>query len=139
VAEVVRLNLAQIGLDVDVEEVPNLFQRLRTPGEPWDMALVGWFADYPDPYNFINELFSGENNTGHFKNVKFERRLRQAARLAGRARTSAYALLERDLMRQAAPIAPLVVVNDVLFVSPSLGCFTYDAAMGPDLAAMCKK
>jgi peptide/nickel transport system substrate-binding protein len=139
VAEVVRFNLAQIGLDVDIEDVPNLLQRLRTPGEPWDIALVGWFADYPDPFNFINELFSGDNNFGHFENAGFERRMRQAAHFAGTARASAYALLERDLMRQAAPIAPFVVLNDVLFVSPSLGCFTYDATTGPDLAAMCKK
>jgi peptide/nickel transport system substrate-binding protein len=139
VAGVVSFNLAQIGLDVDVEEVPNLLQRLRTPGEPWDIALVGWFADYPDPFNFLNELFRGDNNLGHFEDVRFERRVRQASRLAGAARASAYALLEHDLMRQAAPIAPFIVVNDVLFVSPSLGCFTYDPTAGPDLAAMCKK
>ena len=139
VAEVARLNLAQIGLDVDIEEVPNLFQRLRTPGEPWDIALIGWFADYPDPFNFINELFTGDdNNFGHFKNAGFERRMR-VARLVGRKRLAAYALLERDLMRQAAPIAPFIVVNDVIFVSRSLGCFTYDAAFGPDFLAMCKK
>jgi peptide/nickel transport system substrate-binding protein len=139
VAEVVRLNLAQIGLDVDVEEVPNLLQRLRTPGEPWDIALVGWFADYPDPFNFLNELFSGDNNLGHFEDVTFERRMRQASRLDGAARIAAYTLLERDLMQRAAPIAPFIVMNDVLFVSSSVGCFTYDPTAGPDLAGMCKK
>jgi peptide/nickel transport system substrate-binding protein len=139
VAEVAKLDLARIGLDVDIEEVPNLFQRLRMPGEPWDIALVGWFADYPDPFNFINELFTGENNTGHFEDVRFERRMRQAARLAGRQRLAAYAVLERDLMRRAAPIAPFIVVNDVMFVSRSLGCFGYDVAFGPDVLAMCKK
>jgi peptide/nickel transport system substrate-binding protein len=140
VAEVARFNLAQIGLDVDIEEVPNLFQRLRTPGEPWDIALVGWFADYLDPFNLINDLFTGtENNFGHFKNVAFERRMRQAARLVGRKRLAAYALLERDLMQRAAPIAPFIVANDVMFVSRSLGCFAYDAAYGPDVLAMCKK
>jgi ABC-type oligopeptide transport system substrate-binding subunit len=140
VAEVTKLNLAQIGLAVDIEEVPNLFQRLRTPGEPWDMALIGWYADYPDPFNFINDLFTGdENNFGHFKHVGFQRRMRKVARLVGRKRLAAYASLERDLMRRAAPIAPFLVVNDVIFVSPSLGCFAYDAAFGPDILAMCKK
>jgi peptide/nickel transport system substrate-binding protein len=139
VAEVARSNLAQIGLDVDIEEVPNLFQRLRMRGEPWDIALVGWFADYLDPFNFINELFAGDNNTGHFRHVGFERRMRRAARLAGSQRLAAYALLERDLMRRAAPIAPFIVVNDVMFVSRSLGCFAYDTAYGPDVLAMCKR
>jgi peptide/nickel transport system substrate-binding protein/oligopeptide transport system substrate-binding protein len=140
VAEVARLNLVQIGLDVDIEDVPSLVQRLRTPGEPWDMALIGWFADYPDPFNFINELFiGGDNNFGHFKHPGFQRRMRKVARLVGRKRLAAYALLERDLMRRAAPIAPFIVVNDVIFVSRRLGCFSYDATTGPDLAAMCKK
>jgi peptide/nickel transport system substrate-binding protein len=140
VAEVARLNLEQIDLEVDIEEVPNLYQRLRTPGEPWDMALIGWFADYPDPFNFINDLFTGDdNNFGHFKNAAFQRRMREVARLVGRKRLAAYALLERDLMRRAAPIAPFLVANDVIFVSPSLGCFAYDAAFGPDVFAMCKK
>jgi peptide/nickel transport system substrate-binding protein len=140
VAEVARLNLAQIGLEVEIEEVPSLFQRLRAPGEPWDMALIGWFADYPDPFNFINDLFTGdENNFGHFKHPGFQRRMREVARLVGRNRLAAYASLERDLMRRAAPIAPFIAVNDVVLVSPSLGCFTYDAAFGPDFLAMCKK
>ena len=65
--------------------------------------------------------------------------MRKVARLVGQERLAAYALLERDLMRQAAPIAPFIVVNEVIFVSRSLGCFAYDAASGPDLLAMCKK
>jgi ABC-type oligopeptide transport system substrate-binding subunit len=139
VADVARLNLAQIGLDVDIKEVPNLFQRLRTPGELWDIALIGWFADYLDPFNFVNDLFTGENNTGHFRNVRFERRMRQAALLVGRKRLAAYALLERDLMRRSAPIAPFIVLNDVMFVSRSLGCFAYDTTYGLDVLAICKK
>jgi peptide/nickel transport system substrate-binding protein len=138
VAEVAKLNLAQIGLDVDIQEVPNLFQRLKTPGEPWDIALVGWFADYLDPFNFVNDLF-GENNTGRFRNVRFERRMRQAALLVGRKRLAAYAFLERDLMRRSAPIAPFIVLNDVMFVSRSLGCFAYDTTYGLDVLAICKK
>jgi peptide/nickel transport system substrate-binding protein len=139
VAESVRLNLAQIGLEVDIEEVPNLFQRLRTPGEPWDLALIGWYADYPDPFNFVNDLFGDENNFGHFKHPGFQRRMRRVARLVGRKRLDAYALLERDLMRRVAPIAPFIAVNDVILVSPSLGCFAYDVAFGPDFLTMCKK
>jgi peptide/nickel transport system substrate-binding protein len=138
-AEVAKLDLAQIGLDVDIEEVPNLFQRLRTPGEPWDIALVGWFADYLDPFNFVNDLFTGENNTGHFNNEKFQRRIRKIARLVGRERLASYALLERDLMQRAAPIAPVIVLNDVMFVSRSLGCFAYDTTYGLDVLAICKK
>src|SRR5262245_21339128 len=139
VADVAKVNLAQIGLDIEIEEVPSLFQRLKSPGEPWDVALIGWFADYLDPFDFINELFAGDSNFGHFQNARFERRMRNASRLGGRERVAAYALLERDLMRRAAPIAPFIVANDVMFVSPSLSCFAYDTTYGPDVLAMCKK
>jgi peptide/nickel transport system substrate-binding protein len=137
-AEVVGFNLAQIGLDVTVQTVPNLYGRLATPGEPWDIALVGWSADYPDPYNFINDLFAGDS-IGRFNDPVFGRRMRRAARLSGAGRLAAYARIERDLMRQAAPIAPFVVLNQVIFVSRSLGCFRYDVASGPNLVAICKK
>jgi peptide/nickel transport system substrate-binding protein len=138
-AEVVRFNLAKIGLDVAVQTVPNLYGRLATPGEPWDIALVGWFADYLDPFNFINELFDGPNNIGRFNDPVFDRRMRRAARLSGAGRLAAYTRIERDLMRQSPPIAPFVVLNQVILVSPSLGCFKYDAASGPNLVAICKK
>jgi ABC-type oligopeptide transport system substrate-binding subunit len=103
------------------------------------MALIGWFADYPDPFNFINDLFTGGDNNFGFKHAGFHRRMREVARLVGRKRLAAYALLERDLMRRAAPIAPFIVANDVVFVSSRLGCFAYDSAFGPDFLAMCKK
>jgi peptide/nickel transport system substrate-binding protein len=137
-AEVVRFNLAQIGLDVDVRTVPNVYRRLLTPGEPWDIALIGWFADYPDPYNVINDLFIGDN-IGQFDHPGFERRIHGAARLSGPERLAAYATIERDLMQQLAPIAPFVVQNEVIVISSSLGCFAYDAASGPNVVAMCKK
>ena len=32
-----------------------------TKGEPFDAAMVGWFADYADPYDFVDILLNGEN------------------------------------------------------------------------------
>lgn len=138
VGEVVKFNLAQIGLDVDVKAVPGLNRRLVTPGEPWDIAVFGWFADYPDPFNFLNDLFTGKG-IGRFADPVFTRRMRRAALLSGAERLAAYAPIERDLMRKAAPIAPWGVVNDVILVSKSIGCFGHDALSGPSLVALCKK
>ena len=33
------------------------------PKEPYDIVLNGWFADYPDPVDFINILLDGRNIT----------------------------------------------------------------------------
>ena len=48
-------------------------------GEPFDLNLIGWFADYPDPYDFINVLLHGrtidaENNvnTAYFDDPAFQ-------------------------------------------------------------------
>ena len=60
-----------------------------------------------------------------------------ASRLSGRTRDRAYALLEKDLMARAAPIAPYMVSNARILVSARVGCFTYEPVYGTDLAALC--
>ena len=35
-----------------------MFNRLTRKGEPFDIAPVGWIADYPDPSQFLNVLLS---------------------------------------------------------------------------------
>ena len=32
-----------------------------TRGSDFDMFLIAWFADYPDPFDFINVLLDGQN------------------------------------------------------------------------------
>ena len=63
-AQVFKYNLSQIGCKVNVK----LFQGFQiyiaagTKGEPYDAAIaVGWFADYADPYDFIDILLNGDN------------------------------------------------------------------------------
>jgi hypothetical protein len=54
-----RGNLKQIGLDVVIKQFPNeiLFQKLATPGEPFDFASIGW-NNTPDP-GLLDCLFDG--------------------------------------------------------------------------------
>jgi hypothetical protein len=61
----------------------------------------------------------------------------EAASLSGRKRERAYALLDRDLTAQAAPIAPYISSNARIFVSARVGCFTYQSVYGTDLASLC--
>ncbi len=62
-AQVLKYNLSQIGCNVNVK----LFQGFQiyiaagTKGEPFDVVLAGWFADYADPYDFIDILLNGNN------------------------------------------------------------------------------
>jgi ABC-type oligopeptide transport system substrate-binding subunit len=112
------------------------------------MTLAGWIADYLDPYDFINVVLSGHNipaannqNLSHFDDPTFDRRMDAAARLSGSRRYAAYAKLDADLVREAAPIIPYANNYRLEFVSKRTGCIVLapGAASGLDFAAVCLK
>ncbi len=115
-------------------------------GEPFDMNLIGWFADYPDPYDFINILLYGKTisnanniNTAYFDDPTFNKRMEDASRLSGAARAQAYAKLDADLVR-AAPFAVFGNFTAREFVSSRIGCkMTAPAAGGLNLVMLCEK
>jgi peptide/nickel transport system substrate-binding protein len=147
-SELIRTNLKAIGIDVTVKNFTFSVQinKAGTRGEPFDMNLIGWFADYPDPYDFINILLYGKHiakannvNTAYFNDPVFNRRMEQAQLTTGDARLAAYAKLDRDLTRAA----PFVVYGNSTvreFVSSSLGCPMYSVPSGGlNLAMLCRK
>jgi peptide/nickel transport system substrate-binding protein len=144
--QVVAYDLKQLGLDVSVTPLPPtvLGAKLGTRGEPFDIGVFGWSADYPDPYDFLNVLLSGDGlgeannvNVSYFDDPVFNRRLRAASLLSGDARYATYGSLDAQLMRDAAPIAPIANSNNLVFVSKRVGCFTYSNVYSVDLAALC--
>ena len=99
-AQILRSNLAAIGIDLDVRLFPlgEFFERIYTPGEPWDIAYTNWFVDHPDPANYINDLFGeGGEVLGAVHDRELERRMDEAVLLSGDPRYEAYAELDRDL------------------------------------------
>ena len=110
------------------------------------MNLIAWFADYPDPYDFINILLSGKTiakenniNTAYFDDPVFNRRMEAAALLIGKAREAAYAKLDRDLTI-AAPFAVYGNGNIREFVSARIGCPMYSVpAGGLNLVMLCER
>lgn len=147
-SEIIRQNLKAIGIDVQVKLYTFAVQisKAGTRGEPFDMNLIGWFADYPDPYDFINILLSGRTiaksnniNTAYFDDPVFNRRMEQAAQKFGAARVAAYARLDRDLTRAA----PFVVYGNSTvreFISDRVGCPMYSVPSGGlNLTMLCPK
>jgi ABC-type transport system substrate-binding protein len=142
-AQIVRRNLASIGIDVDVKVLP--FQvrlaRLLEPGEPWDIGFFFWTADYVDPFQYVNTLFDGrfigETNFSRFNSVKYNRLLRHAAGLRGEARYRAYGKLDVQLAREAAPYVVVGHLNEPTFVSKrvDLRCVVLRPTL--DLTAVC--
>lgn len=139
-AQIVKRNLAAIGLGVDLKVFPRsvYFQKLNTPGERWDITPVTWFPAYTDPFTYLNELFSSRSTVG-FASKKYDRLLARVARLGGRARERAYGALDVRLARDAAPMAAAFVVRIPTFVSKRVDPRCVVLRPYLDLAAVCLK
>jgi YVTN family beta-propeller protein len=148
VAQLIRAELARIGINVQIRAFPNVavYHRAGIRGEPFDMALDEWFLVYPDPSNVLNYLFNGRSiratansNHSYFDDPTYNRKLAAAARLTGPRRYAAYQALEADLERNAAPAAPLLNFDEQEFFSARIGCQVYTPIYQIDLAALCLK
>jgi ABC-type transport system substrate-binding protein len=148
IGQLVKQQLAQIGLEVEVRGIPihsasaAYFRKLATPGEPWDLAFGLWSPSYVDPYAYINLLFErrflGATNFVRFASSPYDRQMRRAARLpAGSDRNSAYATLDVRLARDAAPLAAVDFLNEPTLVSKRVGCIVLRPVL--DLTAVCLK
>jgi peptide/nickel transport system substrate-binding protein len=148
IAQSVQFNLKQIGIDVEIRLFDRVVQHEKTAtrGEPFDLTLEGWGMDYPDPSNFINVLLDGRRiqadnnvNASYFNNATYNRRMDQAYALSGQARLTAYGLLDRDIMRDQAPVAPYISTNARILTSSKVGCFGYTSIQSTLLTQLCTR
>jgi ABC-type transport system substrate-binding protein len=146
VAQVVQFNLGKIGLNCNITPLDRVVETDKggVRGAQYDVLLNGWGQDYPDPYDFINILLSGTSiqpannvNLSYFNVPKWNKAMSTASHLAGQARYNAYAALDKNLMKQAAPVAPYINTNARIFVSKRVGCYTYSQVYGSILNALC--
>jgi ABC-type transport system substrate-binding protein len=145
VAQVVQFNLRQIGLDTDITALDRVVQTTKagTRGADYDMLLNGWGEDYPDPYDFINILLSGTSiqpdnnvNLSYFNSPVWNKRMDAANKQFGAARLRAYAILDRDLMKGPAPVAPYINTNARILVSSRVRNYVFHKVYGTDFAAL---
>jgi peptide/nickel transport system substrate-binding protein len=145
-AQVIKQDLARIGLNVEVHPIPvsSYYDRIvGNPDEAWDIAFAYWAPDHLDPYTYLNVLldgrFVGDNNLSHFNSPKYNRLLRRTARLEGKRRYRAYGKLDVHLARDAAPIVAISYLNESTFVSSRVDprCIVLRPAL--DLTAVCLK
>jgi len=148
IGQLVKQQLAEIGLEVEVRGIPihsasaAYFKKLATPGEPWDIAFGLWSPSYIDPYAYINLLFDrrflGATNFTRFASRSYDLQMRQAARLPqGSERNNAYAALDVRLARDPAPLAAVDFLNEPTLVSKRVGCIVLRPVL--DLTAVCLK
>ena len=132
-AEQVRVGPGGLGLDVDIREFPfeEVFERVGRKGEPYDIVIYHWGADYVDPYNFLNFLLAGKVRP------EYARKLERVARLSGDARYRAYESLSVELARDEAPWVAYATGDARDLFSARIGCQTFQPVYGIDLGALC--
>jgi ABC-type transport system substrate-binding protein len=143
--QIVQANLREIGLEMQIMYFPRAqqFERTGIRGEPFDMTLEGWHADYLDPFDVLflldgSRLQPANNvNFAYFNDPGYNGRIQAASQLHGDARSDAFGELDVDIAQNAAPWAPYGVPNDRHFFSERVGCQTYVPAFGISLGALC--
>src|SRR4051812_19578667 len=137
--QVLRYNLSQMGCNVNVK----LFQGFQiyiaagTKGEPYDVVLGGWFADYADPYDFVDILLNGENihesnnnNLAYLNVPSLNKQMNAANALTGDARYNAYQKLDLNIQKNYAPLLTYENRNTREFVGPRVGGYVFSNAHG---------
>jgi len=138
-AQVFKYNLSQIGCNVTIK----LFQGFQiyiaagTKGEAFDAAMVGWFADYADPYDFVDILLNGDNvheannnNLAYLNVPALNKQMKAANALTGDKRGAAYAALDKSITNNYAPWAAYENRNTREFISARTGGYLFQAAHG---------
>jgi peptide/nickel transport system substrate-binding protein len=147
-AQLVKQQLAKIGLDVEVVAIPlhtasyAWYRKLARPGEPWDIALGLWQPAYVDPYAYLNQLWDGRyiggTNFTSFNSSSYNQQMRRTARVPGKSRRNqAYGALDARLAREAAPAAAIDFLREPTLVSNRVGCIVLRPVL--DLTAVCLK
>jgi YVTN family beta-propeller protein len=139
-AQIIKNNLAAIGIDVQVHCMPGdeMYTRLFRPDEPWDIAIDGYGATYNDPGEFLNGIATdNEFNFTHYHDPKLSRRIRAASRLSGIPRAQAYAKIDLMLTRDTVPWINFANETAQAFFSARIGCQLYQPVSGMDLGALC--
>jgi peptide/nickel transport system substrate-binding protein len=140
-AQIVKTNLAAIGITVEVKTFPfsTLLARVATPGEPFDLAYTGgWEPDYLDPSAMLTEITENSTVAPPLDDPTYRHQLAAATQLSGPQRYLAFGQLDLDLSRDSAPLVAYGNLYSSDFFSPRMGCQTF-GPYGIDLAALCTK
>jgi ABC-type transport system substrate-binding protein len=142
----VAQTLREIGLKVDVRTSPGTSQLTLAAvrGTKFDITDVITRPDYGDPYALIDKLLDsrairsvGNTNLAYFVSPALNRSIDAAQQMTGIARDRAYGLLGLTVARTQAPLVAYAVLNARVALSKRVGCITYQAVYGLDLAGLC--
>jgi oligopeptide transport system substrate-binding protein len=103
------------------------------------MFILGWVADYPDPHNFLGNLFytGEENNVFGYSNAELDSLLDAAAIEQDAAvRLTMYQQAEQEIVDEA-PCLPLWFGSNYILVKPYVKGYELNPLGVPDLSQVC--
>jgi peptide/nickel transport system substrate-binding protein len=135
-AQVIKSNLAAIGINVTVIGSPNSVNSsfISNPASHTPMGIEPWSLDFPDAEALINTGMdpatpNAAPNLTRFGDAAFIPAFNAAAAALGAKRAQLYETLDKNLMTQVAPYAPIFNARWYDFVSTRVGGYTYSVAM----------
>jgi peptide/nickel transport system substrate-binding protein len=134
--QVIKANLAQIGINVTVVGTPNSVNSsfISNPASHTPMGIEPWSLDFPDAEALINTGMdpatpNAPPNLTRFGDKAFIPAFDAAAAALGTKRAQLYQQLDKNLMYQVAPYAPIFNARWYDFVSTRVGGYVYSVAM----------
>jgi len=118
-----------IGVEVMVRQLEPENYLYYIKQERDEMFMLGWVADYPDPQNFLGNLFytGSENNIFGYSNPELDNLLTQAALEQDNAtRLSMYQQAEQEVIEEA-PCLPLWFGINYTLIKP----YVHDYELNP--------
>jgi len=135
-AQVIKANLKPIGINVQVVGTPNSVNSsyISNPKSHTPMGIEPWSLDFPDAEALINTGMdpatpNAPPNLTRFGDKAFIPAFNSAAAALGAKRAQLYETLDKNLMTQVAPYAPMFNARWYDFVSTRVGGYVYSVAM----------
>ena len=125
-----------LGVEVSVRQLEPEDFLYNLKQERGEMFMLGWVADYPDPHNFLDNLFytGSENNIFGYSNLELDALLDEAAIEQDRAtRLSMYQQAEQKVIDEA-PCLPLSFGMNYILVKPYVTGYELNPLGIPDLS-----
>jgi ABC-type transport system substrate-binding protein len=152
-AAALQAQLKRANINVNITQLATgvMYKRCATKSEAasgaMDMCDVGWVADYPDPFDFVDVLLNGHNihdtnnnNYAYLNNAKYNRLMDKANTLVGSKRYSTYGNLDIQITKNVVPNAYWINFNNRDFIGPKTGCWSFQPIYAsPSFARLCKK
>ena len=125
-----------LGVEVAVRQLEPEDFMYNLKQERDEMFMLGWVADYPDPHNFLDNLFytGSENNIFGYSNPELDALLDQAAIEQDSATRLAMYQQAEQMVVDEAPCLPLCFGANYILVKPYVKDYEPNPLGIPDLS-----